>query len=345
MTAAYPLIFAPILKDKVWGGRRLSAFGKALPPNKNIGESWELADLSSTSASGGGGQAAHSVVINGPLAGKTIRDALNLWGVELLGSIAPAGDGGFPLLVKYLDAREHLSVQVHPSPGYLHAHPGSGAHLKTECWYILAAEPGSVIYKGLRPGVTRESFAAHIADKSVVADLVAVPAVVGDLHNLPSGTIHALGAGVLAAEIQTPSDTTFRVYDWEKELGRAPREMHVQQALECVDFSPDAERLDAARLPAGLDQARLVTTEFFQVDEARPRKRGQIVAVGTPERPAVVMMLAGRCELVSARGDFEPMTLAAGMTALIPASLTASVFLRALRESTLLRASVGKPGA
>jgi mannose-6-phosphate isomerase len=169
----YPLLFKPILLDKVWGGRRLSQFGKQLPDGKQIGESWELADLAATSASGAGGGSAQSVIANGPLAGKTLHDAIGTWRRDLLGEVSLSKDGGFPLLVKFLDARDNLSVQVHPSPAYAAAN--EGANLKTECWYILAAEPvdgkPAVIYKGIKPGVTRETFAKHIADGTVVDDL------------------------------------------------------------------------------------------------------------------------------------------------------------------------------
>jgi hypothetical protein len=130
-------VFEPILLEKVWGGRRLERYGKKLPPGKLIGESWEVADLPATSESGAGGGPARSVIANGALAGRTLHDALELWGEGLLGPKPPWPGGAYPLLVKFLDARENLSVQVHPSPAYAAAHPG--AHLKTECWYVLQA--------------------------------------------------------------------------------------------------------------------------------------------------------------------------------------------------------------
>ncbi len=239
MTAPYPLTFEPILKEKVWGGRRLARYGKSLPEGALVGESWEVADLATTSASGGGGGEARSMIASGTMAGRTLHDAMEAWGRGLLGTARPAPDGGFPLLVKFLDAREHLSVQVHPSPEYAREHPG--AHLKTECWYVLEADLGSVIYKGVKRGVARADFERALRrgqGEGVVQLLEAVPAVPGECHNLPSGTVHALGAGVLVAEVQTPSDTTFRVYDWAKEYGRAGRELHVEQAMACIDFKP-----------------------------------------------------------------------------------------------------------
>ena len=307
----YVLTFAPILKEKVWGGRRLEGLGKTLPAGVMVGESWEIADLAATSASGGGGDAARSVITNGPLRGKTLHEAMALWGLSLLGTATPSAEGGFPLLVKFLDAREHLSVQVHPSPAYARTHPG--AHLKTECWFVLEAEPGSVIYKGVKPGVTRTDFERALRDGQgggVVELLDAVSAVVGECHNLPSGTVHALGAGVLVAEVQTPSDTTFRVYDWAKEYGRSSRELHIEQALACIDFAPAAK---AVRAPAETGITQLVTTEFYSVTvlgsgSSMPIEGGRcLVVVGvegtttiTPESRTATELARGSVALVPA---------------------------------------------
>jgi len=310
MTTPQPLLFTPILKSKVWGGRRLSSLGKALPPEVKIGESWELADLDSTSPSGGGGDAAHSVIRQGALAGKTIRDAMELWGADLLGELD--GRGGFPLLVKFLDASENLSVQVHPSPEYAHREPES--QLKTEAWYIVDVEPGSVIYAGLRPGVGPEAFAEMARQGTVEAAMEAIPAHEGDCYNLPSGTVHALGAGVLVAEVQTPSDTTFRLFDW----GREGRELHVERAIECAQVGP----LPAAqREPAPeTDAERLVVTEYFTIDRWRgPADRADMAMPNG--RPRVVMCLRGEGRIGSERGAFDATDLRAGDTALLPAAL------------------------
>ena len=230
----YPLQFEPIYKPKVWGGRALESLGRALPgdTSNRIGESWELADLSKSSASGGGGGQERSVIANGPLAGKTLHDVIQRYGDRLLGRLRLNDDGGFPLLVKFLDAQQNLSVQVHPSVDYAQEHPD--AHLKSEAWYIIDAQPGAVIYKGIRDGVTAEQFRQAIDAGQVEELMIPVPVKTGDCHYLPSGTCHALGAGILVAEVQTPSDTTFRVYDW----GRTDRELHLEQAMQCIHFGP-----------------------------------------------------------------------------------------------------------
>lgn len=325
MTAPYPLVFTPILLSKVWGGDRLARFGKSVAAGATIGESWEVADLATTSASGAGGGAQRSRIVNGPWSGKMLGDAVTAWGTTLLGRARPAAGGGFPLLVKFLDARENLSVQVHPSPAYAAANPG--AHLKTESWFVLDAAPGSVIYKGVKPGVTRAGFAAHIADGTVVNDLVAVPAVPGECHTLPSGTCHALGAGVLVAEVQTPSDTTFRVFDW----GRAGRELHVAASLECIHWgaAPDAVKLKS---PIGGVGPR-VKTDFYSLSHAGLSNEGE-ATVSREGACTAVMVLAGAGSLYSEEGAFTPVDLRAGVTVLVPAAIAA--------EATLAAPEVGR---
>jgi mannose-6-phosphate isomerase len=322
----YPLTFSPFLLPKVWGGDRLSRFNKPVKPGDRVGESWELADLPSTSASGAGGGEFRSVISNGPLKGRTLHEAMKMWGEALMGSTPLASAGDFPLLVKLLDARENLSVQVHPSRAYAASH--AGANLKTECWYVLDAARGSKIYKGVKPGVTRASFEAHIREGSLVDDLVAVPAVAGDCHTLPSGTVHALGAGVQVAEVQTPSDTTFRVYDW----GRAGRELHVKESLECIDFGPaprPTRLLDADRWTT------LVENEFFRIDEVRlPNAAPHLFHAGAERSPVILIVLTGEVT-VAGQGQFS-----SGSLVLFPASMRRECELIAIPRTRVLAVSV-----
>ena len=327
--ACYPLQFRPMMYEKVWGGRALEKLGKTLPSNGAFGESWELADLAATSASGAGGGAARSVISAGALQGKTLADAMAAWGTKLLGRAKLAEGGTFPLLIKFLDAKENLSVQVHPSPRYAIAYPA--AKLKTECWYILHAEPGAVIYKGIKPGVTPVMLEAHIREDTVTADLVAVPAVVGECHNLPSGTCHALGAGVLVAEVQTPSDTTFRVFDW----GRTGRQLHVAEALACIDFGPAPV---ATFLPADLDTARLVSTEFFTLDAVLASTGEQVELGRGAVACEVLIVVKGGGMLRSQDGQFAPVRCDLGSTTLIPHAVLAGAAFYPESESCLLRA-------
>lgn len=309
---AEPLVFEPILSAKVWGGDRLSRWNKRVRKGDRVGESWEIADLESTSVDGAGGGDAHSIVAVGPLVGRSIADLIAERPHDILG---PRGGHRFPLLIKYLDARENLSVQVHPSPEYAATHPE--AHLKFESWYILEAEPGAVIYKGMRPGLNRDEFAAHIRDGSVVDDLLTFPARPGDCHHLPSGTVHALGAGVLVAEVQTPSDTTFRVYDW----GRTDRALHIEQALRSAILAPpDASDL---RRADGSARCALGGTRYYDLAELRvtPGADQELIAAG--DAPRVWMAIGGAGVLSCPRGSFEPVSVERGSTVLLPAALRA----------------------
>lgn len=309
-----PFVLEPRLFEKVWGGRRLATLGKDLPDTANVGESWELADLDATSASGAGGGAVSSAIARGPLAGQSIREAIALWGDDLLGTTA-THDGRFPLLVKYLDAREDLSIQVHPSPAYAASHPE--AHEKTECWYVAQTDPGARILKGLMPGVSPQDVrAAALGDGSVPSLLHSAPAVVGDLHELPTGTIHALGAGTLVAEVQTPSDTTFRVYDWARELGRVGRELHLDQAVQCIlQGPPPATR----RIDPGEDAGRLCSLDAFTIDEARPHG-GDEIPLSFDGRCQVLMLISGMGEIMVEGDDDAALPVHAGHTVVIPAA-------------------------
>ncbi len=312
----YPLRFEPIYKEKVWGGRALERLGRALPGDATpIGESWELADLATGSASGGGAAAQRSVIANGHLAGKTLHDAVSVYGERLLGRLRLTDDGGFPLLVKFLDARQNLSVQVHPSPQYAATH--EGVHLKSEAWYVVDAEPDAAIYKGVREGVEPEAFREAIDRGGVEELMIRVPVKVGDCHYLPSGTCHALGAGVVVAEVQTPSDTTFRVYDW----GRTDRQLHIDEAMACIRFGPaEVGRYEQRSHIAGVftTMSRLVTCEHFRIEKVRMT---QSYEQEIPyDQPAVWIVLEGG-GTIEPGGGREGVRFERGQTMLIPAGM------------------------
>lgn len=324
-TALYPLKFAPIYKEKVWGGRTLEQIGRDLPGQDTpIGESWELVDLAVTSVSGGGGGAERSTVANGPLAGQTFAQVIASYGQGAMGTLPLSDDGGFPILLKYLDANENLSVQVHPSPEYAEAH--DDAFLKSESWYIVKAEPDAVIYKGIKPGVTPDQLREAIAtntDEAVVPLMIEVPVKPGDCHYVPSGTCHALGAGILVAEVQTPSDTTYRVYDW----GRTGRELHVDQAIECIQFGPpDVSEYELfTTLPTkegGAKVERLVACEFFRIDKVEAAAGYQDAV--DEDQPLVWMVLEGSGVLHCDAGQDVP--FAAGDTIFMPPAMTGGRF-------------------
>lgn len=309
----YPLLFAPVLIEKVWGGDRLRSFAKVYPQGAKVGESWEVADLASTAASGAGGGAISSVVTNGPLAGRSLRTLVEKFAAQL----APLDrlcNGGYPLLVKFLDATQNLSVQVHPSPQYAANH--QAAALKSECWYILAAKPGARIYKGLAPGTTPAAFerAMNSPGQPGFLDMLAYEAAVpGECHYLPSGTCHALGEGVLVLEVQTASDTTFRVFDW----GRTGRELHPAQALQCIDFDsvpPAAVRLTpVARGSAVPSSAEVVTPDFrLHVRHIGPE------GFDLTNHRGPFTVTRGRGQLVDWLPGNRPLPLRAGHSGLMP---------------------------
>jgi len=326
-TPLTPMSFVPVLLEKVWGGRRLASLGKMLPkPDARYGESWEIADMSATSASGAGGGSFRSVICDGPLLGKTLHEAIAILGDALLPRRLLTPNAEFPLLIKFLDASEHLSVQVHPSPAYAAANPG--AHLKSECWYVLDAAPGASVYIGLAPGVTPAAFAAlcRAGDPGVAEAMRRLPAEPGTMFNLPSGTVHALGAGVLVAEVQTPSDTTYRLFDW----GRRGREMHIEQGLaSCLSDEPPEPR----RLGDGETSAELVKTDDFTVTEHRIL-------------PGVATRLDGPCVLIGVEGQTSlgaTAPVSRGRTLLVPAAM-ASVSLSATAPARVLHVRFGHRG-
>lgn len=254
-----PVRFSPRFKPRPWGGRRLAdLLGKALPGDGPIGESWELSDLAGD----------ESIVADGDLAGRSIGDLAVQWGKDLLGG-APLIDGRFPLLIKFLDARENLSVQVHPSP----ATTADKLAIKHESWVVLHADPGAAIYLGLRPGVTKRDVADAANSPRIVELLNGVQVRRGDSFYLPSGLPHALGAGVVVAEVQTPSDVTYRLYDWGRTgLDGKPRELHIEQALDNLLFDVPQEQVVQPRSHVAGPWAtltRLVRCDSFHIDRVR----------------------------------------------------------------------------
>lgn len=324
MSDLYPLKFAPIFREKPWGGRRLAGLGRTLPGDDatRIGEVWELADLS-LAGSNGHARPERSVIANGPLAGRKINDVIAQFGEQLLGRLALSHEGEFPLLVKYLDARENLSIQVHPDLPYLARHPE--AHLKSEAWYILDAPPGAVVYRGLREGVTPAQLLAAVEAKDeakLKAMLIQVPVKAGDCLYIPLGTLHALGAGLLVAEVQTPSDTTFRVYDWGRpRMNEEQRRWHLEQAMQCITFGPpQVKQVEKRAHVAGFftTVSSLIKCDHFHLEKVRMTE-GYEQEIPY-DQPAVWVVLQGRGKI--AGGKSRPVVeFQKGETLLIPANM------------------------
>jgi len=227
-----PVIFSPIYMERVWGGRGLEQLPERhLPKGAPIGESWEVVDRPE----------AQSVVTEGPLRGKTLHELWTDYRGEIFGRHHARGGERFPLLCKLLDARDRLSVQVHPPARIAQQ---LGGEPKTEMWYFLACDPGSTIYAGLVEGATRGSFEASLDTGTVESCLHVLSTRQGDSIFIPSGRLHAIGAGNIIVEIQQNSDTTYRVFDWNRTgLDGHPRELHVEESLASIDFDDHAPAL------------------------------------------------------------------------------------------------------
>jgi mannose-6-phosphate isomerase len=301
----YPLTFQPIFKERVWGGRQLETlYQKMLPPGVPIGESWEISDRPGDA----------SVVANGPLAGRDLRWLMDNHAADLLGA-GTANGAPFPLLVKILDAREKLSVQVHPPAAQA---AKLGGEPKTEMWYVAAAEPGAELYVGLKNGVTRASFERAIKDGTVANSIQRLPVEKGDAMFLPSGRIHALGAGLVIFEIQQNSDTTYRVFDWNRTgLDGKPRALHVAESLASINFNDFEPRLIKSRYSQNpnLKVRYLVDDPLFRVDACQV-KRGERIHLRS-ERAQILAVLRGRL-LVGETDD--KLLLNPGQFVLLPAS-------------------------
>jgi mannose-6-phosphate isomerase len=293
----YPFRFKPIYKHRIWGGQKLrEIFDKDIPEGDKIGESWELSDLPEDK----------SVIENGELAGQTLAEAVRKYPADITGESdfkLP-----FPLLIKFLDAQDILSVQVHPDSQTCKL-MGKGEP-KTECWYIIAAEPGAVIYKGLNKGVTRERFAQAIRDGTVAELLMEVPVEAGQCHFLPAGTAHSIGAGLLIAEIQTPSDTTYRVFDFNRvdQSGRA-RPLHIDEALQSIHFDISSDDLPMTTV------GRLVDCEYFRVDKGHQVRGGEVLL--SPGEMKILIFISG-CGVISGKKEGS-VEFKAGDCLLIPA--------------------------
>lgn len=271
--------------ERIWGGRRLqSKFGKNLPRHGRIGESWEIVDR----------EEAQSVVRDGPLRGKTLHELWRQHRQEIFGDVADSER--FPLLVKLLDAEEKLSLQVHP-PEKVAGELGGEA--KTEFWYVAAATPDAEIFVGLRKPIKRDEFKKALGQKTVADCVHTIRVKSGDAMFLPAGRFHAVGAGNLLVEIQQNSDTTYRVFDWNRvdEHGK-PRDLHVDQALVSIDFNDCQPGLIQA------DGELLVRHEFFEIQKWNLSASREVVPRG---QFAIIGCLTGsvRCaDLDRGLGEF-----------------------------------------
>ena len=324
----YPLQFTPLFKDYLWGGRSLeTVLGRTIPPG-TVAESWEIAAHPN-------GQ---TRIAAGPLAGQTLSAVQQAWGEELLGSRNRqfVESGKFPLLIKLLDANDWLSAQVHPDDAYALAHEGEPG--KTEMWVILHAQPGAELIYGLKAGVTRDQFVRAVDENRVEDVLHRLPVAKGDVVFVPAGTVHALGPGLLVAEIQQNSDTTYRIYDWGRmEADGKPRPLHIAKALEVIDWEQIEPALVAPRIaPAGqkgVGVEEIAHCAYFHTERILIGAGRVYAGQCTGESFEIWAVLSGSVRLEWAGGEVD---LAGVSWALLPASL-GNYRIKALSSSLLLR--------
>jgi mannose-6-phosphate isomerase len=308
-----------LYKQVVWGGRRLGPLlDRQLPGGEPIGESWELVDLPDD----------QSVVGDGPLAGTELGELRADRREQLMGA-AELLEGRFPLLLKFIDASQTLSVQVHPDEQAC-ARIGGGARPKTEAWFIIDREPGAALYVGLQPGLDRAAFSEALASGTVEGVLHRLPVEPGDFVFLPAGTVHAIGEGVVLAEVQQSSDTTYRVFDWNRVgLDGEPRQLHVEQALESIDYGQVGPPV-IERPASGRDGIR---SRCFEVELVS----GSAELSG--EGPLALMGVSG-CGSIAVRAGEDEARLGLGKTLLVPAEIATRIELLGGPELSVLAVRV-----
>jgi mannose-6-phosphate isomerase len=317
----YPLTFHPIFKERIWGGREIEKlYGKKIPAGKIIGESWEISDRPND----------ESIIANGKFAGKNLHWLMENHHDELLGDAKPANESRFPLLIKILDAREKLSLQVHPPMSKAAELKGEP---KTEMWFIADAAPGAELFVGLKRGVTRATFEKKISDGSVAECFHRVGVRTGDTMFLPSGRVHAIGAGLVIFEIQQNSDTTYRVFDWNRVgLDGKPRELHIAQSLASIDFNDFEPKLVETKFAGNEVKIRsLVNDPLFNVEvlEMKSGASGNLKS----RKLQIVADVRGKLEV---RSSSTTVSLDAGQFCLVPACLERAEIL-AKSDAALLR--------
>jgi len=332
----YPLLFQPVFRDYIWGGRHLETeFGRALPAGI-VAESWEIS----------GHPSSPTRATNGKWRGHSLVDILSALGSDLVGSNSQGmlERGKFPLLVKLLDANRNLSVQVHPDDAYAGSN-AQGELGKAEMWYVLHAEPGAELVYGLKSGVDRSTFAKAVSDGDVETQLYRLPIHRGDCINVPPGTVHALLAGAVVAEIQQNSDTTYRIYDWGR-LGvdGQPRPLHIEHALNVIDWSIIEPQAVAPCLIADDGERRrelLVDDAKFQVEKVSLTTGAKFRGCCDGSTFEIWGCVDGEAHL-GWGGSKRRTMLQAVQFVLLPAALGEFCY-AAPMGATLLRAHVGRP--
>ena len=323
----YPLKFKPIFKTVVWGGEKIAPFKGVKTDQDHIGESWELSGVHGN----------ESIVANGPLAGKTIAELVREYKGELIGEKVYAATGDeFPLLIKFIDAKSDLSIQVHPDDA-LAAVRHNGSKGKTEMWYVVAADEGAHLLAGLKESITPEEYASRVANDTITEVLADHPVHPGDVFFLPAGRIHAICGGCFIAEIQQTSDITYRIYDYGRlGLDGKPRQLHTELAKDAIDYKVYPEYRTAYK-PVKDSEVEVVSCRYFTTsvyDLDRPLTKD----LKDIDSFLVVMCVAGSGSLQdpSCPAAIGQLPLRQGETILIPASAKEVTFTPSAEGLTLV---------
>ena len=307
MNINYPLKFEPILKDKIWGGEKLKALFNKKSTRNDIGESWELSDVDGNV----------SIVNNGVLKDTSLKTLLNTYKDDLVGKkVYKQFGNNFPLLIKFIDAKEALSIQVHPNDKL--ASERHNSYGKTEMWYVMQAEAEGNLIVGFNKNTSKEEYVKHLEEKKLLEILNQEKVQQGDVYFIPTGRIHAIGSGVLLAEIQQTSDITYRVYDWDRldDEGNS-RELHTELALDAIDYTAQKEYKTTytkeLNVPSSLVSCQYFTANTIEINGA--------ISVNNSDKDSFTIYMCVEGEVIIKHDDFEEVKLLKGETVLIPATL------------------------
>ena len=316
----YPLTFTPILKDRIWGGTKLKTYLNKPIVSETTGESWEISTVPGDI----------SVVNNGVLKGKNINEIIDLYPEEILGkSVITRFGKQFPLLFKFIDAKEDLSIQLHPNDALAKERHNSFG--KTEMWYVMQADESARLVVGFKNDSNQQEYLAHLENKNLIDLLNEYPVSKGDVFFLETGTIHAIGAGVVVAEIQQTSDVTYRIYDWDRvDANGNGRELHTELALDAINYQTTTSKIDykeVANKSTAVVDCPYFVTNIIALQETFIWKR-------TKQAFTVFMCTNGQFEMIV---NGEILRYRMGDTILIPACME-NLTLRG--KATLLEISI-----
>ncbi|RPD98638.1 mannose-6-phosphate isomerase [Aureibaculum marinum] len=308
MSVHYPLKFEPILKERIWGGNKLNTVLHKKTEKENIGESWELSDV----------EGDVSVVANGKFKGKSLTFLIDQYKEILLGKKVYQRFGiKFPLLIKYIDAKEALSIQLHPNDKLAKERHNSFG--KTEMWYVMQADENANLIVGFKKNSNKEEYLKHLENKSLLEILNVDKVKKGDVYFIPTGRIHAIGAGVLLAEIQQTSDVTYRIYDWDRKDDQGnERELHTELALDAIDYNA-IDNYATSYKPELNKSKNIVDCQYFTTNIIN---LDGSIAINNENKDSFVIYMAVKGKATIIYNDAKEVIINEGETVLMPACLS-----------------------